>query len=171
MDRIRNSITQNSRFNHLSDTRKESLASLVEFIAEVQKKCVVYGHGLWNTEDAKSILGRGLFTPRGDLSELAHPLRTPEQGLAEQITLWPYHGANHIVLIAIPRIAAEVGERPNVMPEEVFEAAEPPSDLPYRIKFPPEYNKRVPPSKIIGYWNNDESKFHRSPVWQESDEG
>ena len=104
-------------------------------------------------------------------------MKSNQQLLAEQVTGWDYEARRYIVLISVPKLrdykASDVADetldaRDNrelskvFAAQHVFEESTPPVGL----HVPIGSNKRIPPSRIIGYWDDKAQKLHLNPLWK-----
>ena len=180
MEKAKQSINKSPYLKDLPDERKNAIAEFVKFIRETQETYHVHGHGVETEKDAQNIEKHGLYTAWKSLVDFSRALHTNEQLLAEKVVHWDYEGRRYIVLIAVPKhpdyLATDAADEINngwenrrrsttFAAEHVFEPAEKPEG----VRVPLNADKRIPPSKIIGYWDDKESKLHINPQWQRSE--
>jgi hypothetical protein len=176
---IKKSINQSPYLKHLPEERREALANLATFIREVQKQYHVHGHGVTSEEEAQSIMEHGLFTKWATLQDLTHAINTHEELAATNITHWQFEGREYVLLVGVPRtenyLASDTADDDSdawvnrersrrYAKEHVFEKATPSEG----IRAPLGADKRIPPAKIIGYWDDKKGEFHLNPAWQEA---
>ena len=167
--------------NFLSDAFVESkdkaVSDFVERVQNLQEKFHVHGHGVSNQDEAASIEERGLYTAWSTLQDLTHALSENPSRLAEQVHAWDYGARQYIVIIAIPKhndyFASDAADEERSAWENreiskrfavthVFESVEKPQDL----QTPLKSDKRIPPKRIIGYWDDIEKVFHQNLLFE-----
>ncbi|MBU0750197.1 hypothetical protein KKH15_01640 [Patescibacteria group bacterium] len=168
-----------SRHEHRPNQRQEAFTRLIEEVEGLQEKYMIHGHGMTSKDRAESVLQRGLYTSWTTLQDITHPLEQTSGSLAKQMDNWSYDSRPYVILIAIPKhddyfasdvasdeaSAADNRERSRAFAEQhVFETTERPSDLHVSLSA----DKRIPPERIIGYWDRVETKLHRNPSFIES---
>lgn len=173
-----NEKVPNSHRESTDESKEKAIADFVEKIQSLQEKYHIHGHGVSNSEEAASVEAHGLFTAWSTLQDLTHKLSEDPNRLAEQIHAWDYGARQYVVLVAVPkhaeyyasdvadegRSAWENRERSRrFATDHVFEPAEQPDGL----RTPLKTDKRIPPKRIIGYWDDNQKAFHPNPHFED----
>jgi hypothetical protein len=179
MEDLKKSIDQSPYLKHLPEERREALANLAAFIRELQKQYHVHGHGVTTEQEAQSIMQHGLFTKWTTLQDLTYAIDTNEEFVARTITHWQFEGREYVLLVGVPRtenyLASDAADDDGdawvnrersrkYAKDHAFEKVTPPEG----VRAPLGANKRIPPSKIVGYWDDKEGKLHVNPEWQKA---
>lgn len=165
--------------NILSPEGEESdFKDLLNFLKNVQKNVHIHGHAVSSEAEAQSILKHGLYTHWKALQDISHRLEESSQFLQEQIKHWQYEARHIILLIEVPKaeeyMASDVADENHNASENreksisfaakhVFEE----STAPEGVRVSIDAKRRIPPQKIIGYWNGLTKKLHVNPAWRQ----
>jgi len=161
-----------------NESEDDAFVQLGETLRNLQEKYFVHGHGVSDIETATSIQEHGLYTAWSTLQDLTHELSNDPSSAVQQLHGWNYEARQYIVLIAVPkhedyhasdvaneeRSAWENRERSRAFAaKHVFEFVKRPEELHTPLKA----DKRIPPKRIIGYWDDINKAFHPNPYFEE----
>lgn len=156
------------------EPKERAVLEFAEMVQNLQKNYYIHGHGVSSNKVADSILEHGLFTAWAALQDISHPLSDNSHKLIKQIRAWDYNAKQCIILIAVPKhkdyFASDVADEKlsawgnrdrskDFAKSHIFEPATRPNEL----QTPLNSDKRIPPEKIIGYWDDTEKIFHPNP--------
>jgi len=155
------------------------IEALLDYLEGLEEKYIIHGHGTTSRKSAQDILEHGLFTGWSNLHSISHPLQEARERRARQLEAWEYEARRYVVLIAAPRNdeysatgstddergAWENEKRSNAYAEKyVFEKVDAPTKSMAARHL--RSDKRVPPSKIVGYWDDEQGQFVGNPYFE-----
>lgn len=177
MERIREKVHTDPDLRHVPEDKRKRTIEFADYVRGLQDKAHIHGHGVATEKDAKSILDHGLYTAWPSLADFTYQISEHAAHLLHQVVGWQYEARQYIVLIEVPQheeyLATDAADENHSAWENreqskrfaakyVFEKAERPEGIPLS----PSVDKRIPPAKIIGYWDDRKALLHINPQWK-----